>query len=197
MFGDSFYLAAGFLCSVEMSVEIEKKYRLTREWRVRIEDELKELGAEFVGEDFEENTIYGGEVLARSASVVRIRRTETRSVLTFKHRIEDVSDAKHQIEYESDISDAESVAKILHELELEPKIVYEKRRSTWKLRSVEVVLDELPFGLFMEIEGSLTAIDEAESLLGINELETEHETYPRLTTRLGKRNGNIVEARFT
>jgi hypothetical protein len=62
---------------------------------------------------------------------------------------------------------------------------------------VEVVLDELPFGSFMEIEGPLTAIAEAEMLLGIEDLEVEHETYPRITARLGKLNNGIIEARFS
>ena len=177
-------------------VEIEKKYRLPAERRAPIENALRELGAQFVRDDFEENTIYGGDLLEGSASIVRIRRTQKRSVLTYKRRIENVSDVKQQIEYESEISDAEAVSKILLELNLEPKLVYEKRRATWKMRSVEVLLDELPFGLFMEIEGSLTAIKEAEMLLGIEDLETEHETYPRLTARLGKGTGEVIEARF-
>lgn len=177
-------------------VEIEKKYRLPSERRAPIENALRELGAQFVRDDVEENTIYGGEQLERSASIVRIRRTQNRSVLTYKRRIENVSDVKQQIEHESEISDADAVSKLLLELNLEPKLVYEKRRATWKLRSVEVLLDELPFGLFMEIEGSLTGIKEAEMLLDIEDLETENETYPRLTARLGKRMGEVIESRF-
>jgi adenylate cyclase class 2 len=177
-------------------VEIEKKYRLMPERRAQIEDSMKELGAQFVRDDVEENTIYGGEVLGQTESIVRIRRTRDRAILTYKRRIENASDAKHQIEYESEISDPESVAKILLELTLEPKLVYEKRRAIWKLRSVEVLIDELPFGLFMEIEGSLSGIKEAEMLLGVEDLETEHETYPRLTAQLGKKTGSMIESRF-
>jgi adenylate cyclase class 2 len=177
-------------------VEIEKKYRLPAERRAPVEDSLRELGAQFVRDDFEENTIYGGERLERVGSIVRIRRTQDRSILTYKRRIEDISDVKQQIEYESEVSDADAISKILLELNLQPKLVYEKRRATWKLRSVEVLLDELPFGLFMEIEGSLTAIKEAEMLLDIENLETEHETYPRLTAQHGKRTGVVTEARF-
>jgi adenylate cyclase class 2 len=177
-------------------VEIEKKYRLPAERRARVEDELRELGGNFIRDDFEENTIYGGELLERSASIVRIRRTQDRSVLTYKRRLENISDVKQQIEHESEISDPDAISKILLELNLVPKLVYEKRRATWKLRSVEVLLDELPFGLFMEIEGSLTSIKEAEMLLDIEDLETEHETYPRLTAQLGKKTGAVVEARF-
>jgi adenylate cyclase class 2 len=177
-------------------IEIEKKYRITSERRSRIEEALKEFGAQFVRDDFEENTIYGGELLGSTASIVRIRRTRDRAILTYKRRVDNASDAKHQIEHESEISDPESVARILLELTLEPKLVYEKRRSIWKLRSVEVLLDELPFGLFMEIEGSLTGIKEVETLLDIEDLETEHETYPRLTAQLGKKTGSMIEARF-
>jgi len=177
-------------------VEIEKKYRLPSERRASIEGTLRELGAQFIRDDFEENMIYGGELLERSASIVRIRRTQDRAILTYKRRIENISDVKQQIEHESEISNADALSKILLELSLEPKLVYEKRRATWKLRSVEVLLDELPFGLFMEIEGSLTGIKEAEMLLDIEDLETEHETYPRLTARLGKRSGEMIESRF-
>src|SRR5678815_3304532 len=106
-------------------VEIEKKYRLPSERRASIEDALRELGAQFVRDDFEENTIYGGEPLERSASIVRIRRTQDRSILTYKRRIENISDVKQQIEHESEISDPDAISKILLELNLVPKLVYE------------------------------------------------------------------------
>ena len=177
-------------------IEIEKKYRLTRERRDEILTSLKEIGARFETEDLEENTIYGGGVLDNIGGIVRVRKTQDRSLLTFKRRIENQSDVKRQIEYETEISDADAADKIIRELGLHPKLVYEKRRKTWRLRNTEIVLDELPFGLFMEIEGSITAIKEAEMLLAIEDLDTEHETYPLLTAQLGKRVGAVIEARF-
>lgn len=179
-----------------MSLEIEKKYRLTPSDRERLTRTLEELGAEFLGSESEENTIFSSEVLRDNGAIVRVRRTDTRVLLTYKRRVETQFDVKQQIEHEVEVSDAESVVAMLHELGLEPRLVYEKRRDTWKFRSVEIVLDELPFGLYMEIEGSVTAIKEAEVLLDADELETEHETYPALTSRLGKQRGNVVEARF-
>jgi hypothetical protein len=51
-------------------------------------------------------------------------------------------------------------------------------------------------GWFMEIEGSITAIAEAEMFLGIEYYETEHATYPHLTMKYGVQNEDLVEARF-
>jgi len=177
-------------------MEIEKKYRLSAERRDAVAASLQEIGANFAGEDFEENIIYGGDVIGDGA-IVRVRKTQDRSLLTFKRRVENHTDVKQQIEYETEVSDADAVAKMLLELELKVKLIYEKKRKTWKFRDVEIVLDELPFGLFMEIEGSITGIKEAEMILDIENLETEHETYPRLTARLGNRVGQTIEARFS
>jgi len=103
---------------------------------------------------------------------------------------------KHQLEYETEIADAESLDSIVRELGLAPRLVYEKRRRKWKFRGTEVVIDELPFGLFMEIEGKITAIRETEMLLGAEELEPEPITYPRLTMQLGLDRDGVKEARF-
>jgi len=75
-------------------------------------------------------------------------------------------------------------------------LVYEKRRRTWSLGRTEVVIDELPFGLFMEIEGEEREIDAAEQTLGIDGLPAEHDTYPQLTEKHGQRVGDVIEARF-
>ncbi len=179
-----------------MAIEIEKKYRLTAKLCEEIVGTLEEFNAVFEGEDLEENMLFTNEDLVSINAIVRIRRTQTRSLLTFKQRVAGVSDAKHQIEFESEIADADSVRSIIESIGLKAVSVYEKRRRTYRFRDVEVVLDELPFGLFMEIEGPITGIAEAEMLLGIEDLEIEHETYPRLTAKYGERNGNVIESRF-
>ena len=179
-----------------MSVEIEKKYRLTPDQAQYVEDELSAVAASFVGEDFEENTIYGGGILDEQLAILRIRRTGSKNTMTYKRRVQNISDAKHQIEHESEVSDPKSVAAMFSELKFSPRIIYEKRRKTWTFKNTEIVIDELPFGLYMEIEGSITGIKEVEMILGIEDLEVENETYPRLTARLGIKKNGIVEARF-
>ena len=64
------------------------------------------------------------------------------------------------------------------------------------LKDVEVVLDELPFGLFAEIEGEENSIREVEEQLGLADAEAEMATYPELTSRYGEQRGDMIEARF-
>ncbi|HEX8735880.1 MAG TPA: class IV adenylate cyclase [Pyrinomonadaceae bacterium] len=179
-----------------MAIEIEKKYRLSARQYAQLSSVLEEIGAQLKGEDFEENTLYRGGVLDEKNAVLRVRKIAGKTILTYKRRIQNELDVKRQIEYETEIADAEEIENIIENLGFVRSVVYEKRRHTWNFREVEIVLDELPFGLFMEIEGSITAIREAEMFLGAEDFTVEHETYPRLTAKYGKKNGALIEARF-
>lgn len=179
-----------------MPIEIEKKYRLTKPQRKAVIERLGEIGAVLHDEEFEENTLYRGGVLDVRNCVLRLRRVGGRALLTYKERFPTTSSIKHQQEDETEVADAEALAVILHALGFEPALVYEKRRAAWRVGDAEVVVDELSFGLFMEIEGSEKEIVRVEKLLVIDHLQAEIETYPRLTLKHGKRNGSVVEARF-
>ena len=76
-------------------------------------------------------------------------------------------------------------------------VVYEKRRETWQLGEAEIVLDELPFGWFMEIEADVDEIRRLESELALTDLAAETETYPRLAVQHGTKSGDLIEARFS
>ena len=58
------------------------------------------------------------------------------------------------------------------------------------------MLDELPFGYYMEIEGEIDQILRAEKKLGATDLKSEARGYPRLTLKYGAENGSVIEARF-
>ena len=177
-------------------IETEKKYRLTSEIREKVLRNLAEMGADDDGSEFEENIIYGGGVLDAKLAVLRIRSTPGKILLTYKQSVVSDSQYKERVEYETEFKDLTALKEILYNLGFRPRLVYEKRRHTWKLRSVEVVLDELPFGEFMEIEGSITGIAEAEMLLDIEGIEPEPETYPALASRHGNLINGIRESRF-
>ena len=177
-------------------IETEKKFRLTKRQRDAVLRRLPEIGATLQGEEFEENTLYMGEALRNGACVLRLRRVEGRATLTFKKRIPSSAEIKHQLEDETGIADPEAMDSILSALGFTPALVYEKRRQTWVLGKAEIVVDVLPFGLFMEIEGNVNAIKSVERKLGLKGLRAEHSTYPQLTRKHGKVYDGLIEARF-
>ncbi len=186
-----------------MGIEVEKKYRLSSHERDELLHRLREAGAELEGEDFESNTIYAGNNIDPHRVVLRLRRTARKATLTYKERGEakdpttqNLSGIRHQREDETEVADPDALAAILGALGYAPALVYEKKRATWRLDDVEVVVDELPFGLFLEIEGTERGIIEAENLLALNNVEGVEETYPQLTARYGMRVGEVIEARF-
>jgi len=177
-------------------IEIEKKYRLTKSQRDKVVRRLGELGAKSLGEEFEENTLFAGEALDLGRSVLRLRRVGKKAILTYKERFPSTDSIKRQREDETTVGDADAMEDILDAVGLVPRLVYEKRRATWKLGNAEIVVDELPFGLFMEIEGSEAEIRKVEKQLAIKGLRAELQTYPQLTHRHGKPHGSVIEARF-
>jgi adenylate cyclase class 2 len=179
-----------------MGIEIEKKYRLAREQREPLVQRLRESGAVYTGEEFEENVMYAGGRLDLSRQVLRLRRVGGRAVLTYKERFSTESAVKRHREDETNVEDAQALTSILDALGFKPTLVYEKRRATWELKGTEVVIDELPFGLFLEIEGEEGSIDEVERLLALTQAETEMATYPELAREHGERRADVIESRF-
>ena len=179
-----------------MAIEIEKKYRLDKRRLVEITAKLDEMGATFSSEVFEENYLHRGGVIDERSAVLRLRKIGDLTLLTYKERLRNDSDVKHSIEHETTVADVDAMESIIEKLGYKLSVVYEKHRKTWHFRDVEVVLDELPFGLFMEIEGTIEEIAEAEKLLDIEDLEPEPRGYPRLTVKFGKLVGDVSEARF-
>jgi adenylate cyclase class 2 len=94
-------------------------------------------------------------------------RQDTRVRLTYKGlAAEDAgSEAKIREELEVTVDDFDRMATILQRLGFAPVQTYEKYRETFHWGVVEVVLDEMPFGDFVELEGpsdeSLKAVADA------------------------------------
>ena len=180
-----------------MPIEIEKKYQLTLKDRRAIEKRLRALGSKAKPLEHEENTIYRGGNLGFGLRALRLRRVNGAAILTFKERIPTASPIKHQHENETRVNDPDATDAILRGVGFEPALVYEKRRTRWDVGKAKVVIDELPYGLFMEIEASEREIKRVEKLIAAEELTAVIETYPALTAHLGKKNRKgIIEARF-
>lgn len=179
-----------------MAIETEKKFRLQPKQFKKIAKRLEKLGAVFADETFEENYLHRGGVLDGRDAVLRLRKTGGRNTLTYKESLPSTGDIKHKTEFETEVSDVEAMEDIIRTLGYRLSVVYEKRRRTWHLDNAEIVLDELPFGLYMEIEGTRRAIAQAERKLEIKNLVAENRGYPRLTTKYGRMRRSVMEARF-
>ena len=177
-------------------IEVEKKFRLTKGQRDAVLKRLPAVGAELEGEDFEENTLFNGAALEVGTCVLRLRRVDGKATLTYKKALPGISSIKLRREEETRVEDPEAMQAILVALGFTPALVYEKRRQTWRLGNTEIVIDVLPFGLFMEIEGSATDIRAVERKLGLKDLKAESATYPQLTAKHGKVSDGLIEARF-
>ena len=182
--------------SPRMSIETERKYHLGPKRLEEITSKLISLGAEFIKEVFEVNYQHRGGQMDERGATLRLRKIGDFTVLTYKEKIKNETGTKQKIEFETAVSDVIAAEKIVERLGYKLTAVYEKRRKYWRFGKVEVVLDELPFGLYMEIEATIAEIERAEKALGLKEIEREPRGYPRLTIKYGKMNGEVAEARF-
>jgi adenylate cyclase class 2 len=105
--------------------------------------------------------------LTSSGRLLRLRR-DSRARVTYKGTGSVEGGARLRQELEFTVSDFETARKLFEALGYQVYTMYEKFRTTYKLGNVEVVLDELPTGNFLEIEGpDSRSIREAASMLGL------------------------------
>ena len=119
---------------------------------------------------YEKNSVYDDErqTLKNSSRLIRLRQDE-KIKLTYKGAppAQIKSDVKVREEIELEVSDFAKMEQIIGRLGYRPVLIYEKYRETFQLDGVEIVLDELPFGNFVEIEGSEPDIKEAANRIGL------------------------------
>jgi len=78
------------------------------------------------------------------------------------------SEARVREELEIEVEDFQTTVDLLQRVGFEPKQLYEKYRETFIFGRVEVVLDEMPFGDFVELEGEDGALQAAAAALGLD-----------------------------
>ena len=95
--------------------------------------------------------------------VLRLRQ-DSRTTLTYKRS----HSAEERTEVELEVDDFHAARSLLQALGYRVVFIYEKYRETFTLDQTKIMLDELPFGCFVEIEGpSLMVIEQAASSLGL------------------------------
>lgn len=95
-------------------------------------------------------------------------RQDTEARLTYKGPSVDLDGARSRVELEFTVGDFEMARKFLEALGYVQIAVYEKYRAVYELDHCLVMLDELPYGKFVEIEGEdAAAIRQTAAGLGL------------------------------
>jgi adenylate cyclase class 2 len=127
--------------------------------------------------------------LGREFKVVRLRR-DTESRLTFKGPAHSSEGVRVRQEIEFVVGDFRAARAFLEALGLQVSMIYEKYRTTFLMKDVHVLLDELPYGSFVEIEGPEPAgILEVNRLLGLDWERRAPESYAVLFEHLRSARG--------
>ncbi len=127
-----------------------------------IADRARRLGYELLRDrHFEVNVLYDfpDRSLSISGCLLRVREVPGSALLTFKGRV--VEDATFKVRPETEtVCDSGPAARaILESIGLRPFFRYEKFRQEFKAAGALLCLDEMPFGHFLELEGTPEGID--------------------------------------
>jgi len=151
---------------MDSRTEIEAKFSVSDldEIRQRL---VNQAGRVFIPQHQERNLYFDtpDRRLKSGKQILRIR-TGTDIRMTHKHQAESF-EARTEIELVLD--DASAAQAMLRALGFELILSYSKMREIFEFEDVHVMLDELPFGHFVEIEGpSLERVQKASTRLGFD-----------------------------
>ena len=150
-----------------IQTEVEVKLRIAD--RAALEERLGRLGARLIHpREFEDNQLYdfADRSLQRQGAMLRLRIRDRGALLTYKERGRVEGGAKLRDEIEVLIDDGSTLAILIGKLGMSPLFRYQKYRTTYRHRDLEITFDETPIGSFLEIEGPRPQIDEFATGLG-------------------------------
>lgn len=154
----------------------------------RVEMRLLELKAHLIQPRVHEVNYrfdFPDDRLRRDFKVLRLRK-DTEAKFTFKGPSEErEGGVMSRKEVEFTVGDFESAKQFLEALGYIPVVFYEKFRTTFELKGAHIMLDELPYGTFVEIEGeNIQTLEEISALLGLNWNEMVKAGYHALFDRV-------------
>jgi adenylate cyclase class 2 len=139
-------------------VEIEVKFFLPEVPPFR--ERILALGATTAGRYFETNICFENETRTFKEKDILLRlRKDHKTRLTYKAP-PNASDTRFKVyrELEVEVSDFDTCLAILTNMGFHPAQTYEKWRETFQLGDTKLLIDTTPYGIFLEIEGSKSAI---------------------------------------
>ncbi|MBU1230803.1 MAG: class IV adenylate cyclase [Proteobacteria bacterium] len=165
-----------------MPLEIEVKYLDADHAALR--PRLAAQDATCLGRWFESNIVFDDarRSLKACGTLLRLREKRGLFVLTLKRTAPGAAEPGLKVyeESETEVSAPAALVEILAGLGLAPVLRYEKFREKWLLLDCAVCLDTLPFGDFVEIEGSRQGIGACALALGLPDAQASTATYHQL-----------------
>lgn len=117
--------------------------------------------------------------LRKQGIVLRLRQ-DRQATLTCKAGASFEKGISRRFEAEVVVDDFDVMDAILHKLGYEVALIYEKYRTTYILGAAEIVLDEMPFGGFSEIEADADVIEALIVRLGLEKYPRMHGSYTEI-----------------
>jgi adenylate cyclase class 2 len=151
-----------------------------------VQARLETIGAELTAPRvYERNVRYdNAERTMTPAGIVLRLRQDTRARLTYKADGTEQNGIVSRFEAEVEVSDFDTMETILGRLGYTPYMIYEKYRTTYELDGAEIVLDEMPYGNFVEIEGDEGTIEKVINRLGLHKATRYDGSYAVLFERV-------------
>lgn len=173
-----------------LEIEVKIKIKNPKELAARIVD----LGAQLVRERyFEENTLYDfpDQSLTNKQQAFRLRKIKKKAYLTFKGSPQKSRQFKIREEYETEVNNANQIKKIIKSLGLVPKFHYDKFRTVFRKKNLNICVDETPVGNFLELEGEQNHIVKFASSLGFSRANFIKKNYVDLYLELGEKKRSL------
>lgn len=149
--------------------ELESKFHLSHP--KALEDRLIKFGAELLHPRTHEYNLRfdtSDQKLARDYRLLRLRKDQS-AHLTYKGPTANQNGVNVREEIEVTVGDFNTADLLLHALGYVVSAVYEKYRTTYELDGLHITIDEMPFGVFLEIEGKdVERIRSAAARLGLD-----------------------------
>lgn len=128
--------------------------------------------------------------LSDRAQVLRLRRDD-QAILTFKSPGEIVDEVISRTELEVVVSDFQTTRAILEALGFQVFMTYEKYRQNFQLNELVASVDEMPYGNFIELEGSSPEhVRATAALLGLDWDQRINLSYTALLGLFNQNTGN-------
>lgn len=164
----------------DRTIESELKFRVAGAGdHAKLKSMLKQRGAKLVGRYKEDNYRFNGPGKSTRNTTLRLRvfNGGPRGVLTAKGPAQFDGGVKSREETEIDVNDVHATLDMLQQLGFRVGWTYPKNRTDYLLDGVDVTLDVLDYGWFVELEGPAEVLPDMALSLGLDPKNALRDSY--------------------